>query len=449
MDVADQAHTPLPLSRVPTVEGQLPLIGHNLTLIRALPTLLSPERQQVSRLWRCKLLGPPETYLWLSSQAFDLFKNQVTASPDAGEVGRLITGYHSMIITDGADHRRRRRATGHPFTPKGLTRSGVSQVISEEVLKRARAMAARAEVTLLEETQGLALDVIFRIMGIPQEELALWAERYVSILMGMLGPQRALPGLPYNRGKKAREWLDGRLQLYIEQARRGELETGLVAEFVRGRDEDGQALGDEEILDNLRLMLLAGHETTASTMAWMTCYAATRSEVLDALLAEARATESLPSSPQEMGAFPYAEALFRECLRLHPPAPLIHRITTEDLVIEGYEVPAGTALGVPIWLLARDPELYPDPDRFHPERWLGARKKLTPLETAPFGGGPHFCLGYHMAWVEAVQFILAWVRELDRAGKRPQLLRFPEESYMPPYVTRPKVKQTRCQLLPA
>lgn len=77
------------------------------------------------------------------------------------------------------------------------------------------------------------------------------------------------------------------------------------------------------------------------------------------------------------------------------------------MVIADYSLPQGTVVGIPIWLFARDPSVYPDPDRFLPDRWLGERQGLTETETSVFGGGRHFCLGYRLAWVEAVQ----WVQE--------------------------------------
>ena len=88
----------------------------------------------------------------------------------------------------------------------------------------------------------------------------------------------------------------------------------LVTELVRGRDDEGKGLSDEEILDNLRLLVLAGHETTASVMAWMASFMATNPAVQERVIAEATATEGLPQTPADMGRFPYAEALFRESL---------------------------------------------------------------------------------------------------------------------------------------
>ena len=90
-----------------------------------------------------------------------------------------------------------------------------------------------------------------------------------------------------------------------------------MAELVRGRDEQGQALSDQEILDNLRLMIFAGHETTASVMAWSASYLALRPELFQAIREEARTLEGLPQTPLELRTYRYAEGLFREVLRVH------------------------------------------------------------------------------------------------------------------------------------
>jgi cytochrome P450 len=288
----------------------------------------------------------------------------------------------------------------------------------------------------------LALDIIFRVMGVPPEDLGLWEQRYNTMLKSLPGPKWAIPGFPYHRALRARAWVDQRLQAFVERARSDPEMTGLVAELVRGRDDEGKSLSEQEILDNLRLMVFAGHETTASTIAWMASYAAIRPDVHDRLTTEALTVGGLPQTPKEMADFPYAEALFRECVRLHPPSPMTSRRITEPMVIDGYVIPESTVVGIPQWLFCRDPSLYNEPDRFDPERWLVEGRRLTPIETSAFGGGHHFCLGYHMARVEAVQFIVALMRVLHASGLRMAMRRLPRERYFP--ILRPRRKDTRC-----
>jgi cytochrome P450 monooxygenase len=129
-----------------------------------------------------------------------------------------------------------------------------------------------------------------------------------------------------------------------------------------------------------------------------------------------------PASPAELKSFPVAEALFREVLRLYPPLSLTTRETTDAISIAGHSIPRGTVLGIPLGALARDPELFPDPDRFDLSRWFGRKTPPSPIELAPFGGGPHFCLGYHLAWMESVLFIVSLVKQMQARRLRPRLV---------------------------
>lgn len=435
------------ISDVPRLPGHLPLVGHAFRLFTELPALLRTVATSEIRLQRLRAPGGLDMIVWADLAAFDLFRHRSISSAHQVDIGETVFGSTSMISADGATHRHRRKASGRSFTPRGLTMSGVSAVISEVVTDRVARMLERPDVLLLEESQVLAIDIMFRIMGVPREELRAWTHQY-TLMQGAVGfPRWNLPGLPYRRALDARAWVDERLRGYIARARSDAELTGLVAELVRGRDDEGQALSDQEILDNLRLMAFAGHETTASTIAWVASYAATHPEVHDRLIAEALAGSGLPQSPKEMEAYPYTEAVFREILRLHPPVTLTSRRLAESMVIEGYALPAGTIVGIPIWLFGRDETLYPDPERFLPERWLGDERSRTPIETSAFGGGPHFCLGYHMAWVEVVHFVVALMRGLDAAGLRLSMSSLPRESYIP--LLRPRMKDTRCRFVPA
>ena len=431
---------------LPVLRGAWPVVGHTLRLVRDLPKTYRELHQAPGPLCWIKIFGLGWVLVYTRRESFDLFMNRITSSARMVDQAEIVIGRTSMVAADGAAHRHLRKAASGPFTPRGLTMSGVSATMAEVVHARVEAMLRKDELVLVDETQRVALDIIFRIMGIPEAQLDAWGEKYNELLKGIIGPHVSAPPFPYYYAARARRWLDDRLRAAIEAARADPAVQGLVAELVRGRDDDGRGLSDEEILDNLRLLVLAGHETTASVMAWMASYLAIHPRVHDRITAEATTAEGLPQSPADMARHPYAEALFRESLRLHPPVAMQNRELTAPLVVDGVTVPAGTLVAVPIWLLSRDPELYPDPDAFDPDRWIGRDHKLSPLETAQFGGGPHFCLGYHMAWLEAVMFITALTRGLARDGKRLALPALPGETAFP--LVRPLREDTRARLVP-
>lgn len=433
------------LDHVADAPGRTFGLGHLLSMSRDLPSLLRAVAAEAEPLRRLRMPFGSDIYLWASTEALGLLSHKEVSASETAAIGEVIVGHTSMLSSDGADHRRRRTSSSAPFSPKGLSMSGVSDVIAEVVHARVAAMVERGELQMLDETQSLSLEILFRVMGVPRDELDQWAARYNDMIRGVLGPSWNIPGLPHHRALRARAWVDERLGRYVEAARQDDSSTGLVAELVRGRDEDGSGLDEIELFDNLRLLVLAGHETTASVMAWMVAYLAQSPELHERLLEEARASDHLPRTPRELLDYPLAEAFFRECLRLHPPAVVATRKTLAPMTVEGVEVPVGTLLGIPLWLFSRDPGTFPEPDRFDPDRWIREKRRLTPLEQSAFGGGPHFCLGYHMALVEAVQFIVALLRAMNEASVVPHMAGLPGESYLP--LLRPRAKETRCRFV--
>jgi cytochrome P450 len=271
---------------------------------------------------------------------------------------------------------------------------------------------------------------MFRLVGVEEHELDAWRERYEDLMLLAIRLPVELPGLPRWRGLRARTWLDDRLARIVARAREDRDGAGILPALVQSRDEHGAPLGDRELIDNLRLIFLAGHETSASTMAWMIAHLAERPDVWRRLRDEALAEGDLPRSPKELKRFPYAEAVFRETLRLHPPVAIDARRATVDFELLGRPIRKGALLTIPIVLLGRDPELFPDPDAFRPERWIERSEPISPLELAQFGGGPHFCLGYHLAWMEVVQFAAALGRALPASGPRLEGA-FPRPRYLP------------------
>jgi cytochrome P450 len=203
--------------------------------------------------------------------------------------------------------------------------------------------------------------------------------------------------------------------------------------LVRARDEDGQPLSEDEMVANLRLLFLAGHETTATTMTFALAHLAERPDLVRRLMDEVRAAGAPPLSLADTRKLPLCEGVFREAARLYGPGWFLARKPTEDLELRGVRIPAGTRIALCPLLWARDPEVYPDPDRFEPDRWIGKQSAPTPYELAQFGGGPHFCLGYHMTWLESVQYLAVLVTILSERRQRLRLAaaRMPKIAYFP------------------
>lgn len=189
---------------MPDAPGALPVLGHLVVLSRRLPDLLRKTRLSSRRLMRLRMPFGPDWVLWSSPEALELLSDRSVSASESARIGQVIIGQTSMLSSDGDDHRRRRGASNAPFTPKGLTMSGVSDVISEVVVRRVDAMLARGQVRLLDETQALSLEILFRMMGVPRDELGEWVSRYTTMLTAALGPRWNVPGTPYARALRAR-----------------------------------------------------------------------------------------------------------------------------------------------------------------------------------------------------------------------------------------------------
>ncbi len=165
----------------------------------------------------------------------------------------------------------------------------------------------------------------------------------------------------------------------------------------------------------------------------MTIRLARHPELWDRLCEDAAKAATLPHTHQDMLAYPFAEALFRETVRFYPATFFTSRQVVQPIQLSDFRISTGTIVLVPIGLLGYDPELYPNPNHFDPARWLNRKEPLTPMELSQFGGGPHFCIGYHLAWLEAVQFALTLARVMSQAGLRPRLADgpMPKQYYLP------------------
>lgn len=412
------------------VPGAWPVVGHLPTLaLDSLDLMRRAERELGSLFWVEQGFGHDVLYC-LDPSGFEIMRNRATSSAVlAAVVGEFLGD--SMVVHDGARHHHIRSAMNGPFTPRGLSALEVGPVFAATIRERVARWRARGEVCILAETRELALDLIFRMMGIREHDLPHWRERYETFVLLAWNMPIDLPGFPHWRGRRAKAWLDAQLLARIRAAREHGGEPGLLRELVHARDDGGLALSDSDLIDNLRFLLLAGHETSATVMAWMVIELARRPDLWSRLVDEASAGD-VPVTPKALREFPFAEAVFRESLRLHPPTSMDARLVTGELELLGRTIPAGAMVGVSLAHLSRHPDLFADGDAFVPERWLARKQPLSPLEMAQFGGGPHFCLGYHLAWMEIVQFAVALAQIMRESGLRPALCGGPPRTHYLP-----------------
>jgi cytochrome P450 monooxygenase len=365
-------------------------------------------------------------------EAVEILRSKSFSSGHIAATSPLVAG-QSLLGQDGDAHRHMRSAMNGPFLPRGLGASTVGAMMAKELSALAARWAARDRVRVATDIQETALAIIFRMLGVEPDALDEWRARYRTLLLANFGQKPNFPGSPTWRAARAKAWIDERLRTMIARVRGAPAESSLLAALASGVDEDGRPLSEDELVDNVRLLVLGGHETISSTLAWIVIMLGCDESLWRSLAEEAGGASEVPTSPVAARAFPFAEALFREAVRVHPPFSIMTRRCEEPFVLHGKTIPRGAMVGVDLWGVAHDASLFEAPDEFRPSRWLGRSAPASALEISQFGAGPHFCLGYHLAWLEAVEFSVALARELGRAGKRPRVRKgkVPASIYLP------------------
>jgi cytochrome P450 len=195
--------------------------------------------------------------------------------------------------------------------------------------------------------------------------------------------------------------------------------------LITGRDDEGNALTEAEIRDQIVTFIVAGHETVASALTWTFALLAESPAVMRTLQAEVDAVlRGKTAQFADYQRLPYARAVIDETLRLYPPAWLITRNSLGDDVLGGYEVPEGSLIIMSPWLLHRHSEIWENPDHFNPQRFIDG--DIDRSAFIPFGAGPRQCIGRDFAYVESVLLLASLVAHFD--------LEYPAGESRPPAV---------------
>jgi cytochrome P450 len=310
-----------------------------------------------------------------------------------------VLGARSVLLLEGADHLARRKLMLPPFHGERMRsyETTVEEIISAEV----DSWPLQAEFPIHSRMQAVTLEVILRaVFGVAEgprlERLRAMLEK---VLTDTASPRTQLIGMASRRWGGRGPWakFEGQLRaadelLYAEIAEhrtKPDLEhrTDILSLLMSARFEDGEAMSDKELRDQLMTLLLAGHETTATALAWSFDLLLRHPTVL------ARLRDSLAAGEDD-----YLRATISESLRLRPVIPLAGRRLAKELSVDGLELPAGTDVSPAIWLTHTRADLYPEPFAFRPERFLDG--KVDNYAWIPFGGGIRRCLGAAFAEFE-------------------------------------------------
>jgi cytochrome P450 family 135 len=340
---------------------------------------------------------------------------------EANEILEPVVGRRSVLLLDGAEHLRERKLLLPPF--HGERMRAYEDVMREAADQAIDSWPVGEPFPLLKEMQSLTLDVILRtVFGVDEgprfDELKRRirvmlepaASRFGFLLFTMSGGRFGVT--ESDRFESRRAAVDE--LIYEEIARRREADDleereDVFSMLLLARDEDGNGMTDKELRDELVTLLVAGHETTATGLAWTFELLNHNSQVLERLRASVAAGDKH-----------YLEAVVKEALRVRPVVAGVGRkVREQPFELGGYEIPVGVEINPSIAAIHRRGDRYPDPRAFRPERFLGDDAPDT-YTWLPFGGGTRRCIGASFALFEMNVVVRRVIERTDLAAADPR-----------------------------
>lgn len=342
------------------------------------------------------------------------------------EMMKPVVGSTSVLLLDGDPHLRMRKLMLPPFHGAAIARFG--ELIAEITEREVNDWSVGDRIRTRSVAQRITMEVIIRtVFGVTDPERLAELQRLLPGLSAinpfLLIAQHDLGRFsPWGRFLRRRDRVDEIIYEEIRSRRAsGSQADDILTLLLAARDEDGEPLSDRELRDELITILLAGHETTATSIGW----------AFERLLRTPRVLHRLEAE-LEAGDDDYLDAVVKETLRVRPVVTEVFRAPTEPTELGGYRFEPGEQLCVAIMLIQRDPDLYPpDPEDFRPERY--AEGAPEPYTLIPFGGGVRRCLGAAFAELEMKVVIATILRrvELRAPRKRGEKARFRGVTVLP------------------
>jgi cytochrome P450 len=357
-------------------------------------------------------------------------------------------GIESVLVTNYANFIKSRdyRAM-EPMMGKGLlTNEGDSwkkqrKLIQpafnhDEILRYAQIMVDRGEEMLATWGDGETRDLHQEMMRVTLQiaaqalfgaDVSAYAERVSAALkvameqftlhasLALLVPLHwKLPQTPSLR-RAVSEFDQVVSEIIAKRRASGKKEPDLLQMLLDARDSEGNPMPEQQLRDELRTLLLAGHETTAAALSW-TWYLLAQHPEIEARLQQELETvlSGRPPRAEDLRQLRYTEMVIKESMRLYPPAWSVGRQALQPFEVNGYHLPAGMYIFISQWITQRDPRYFPDPERFDPERWRGdpiKNGKVPRFAYFPFGAGPRVCIGAGFAMMEATLLLAAMAQK--------------------------------------
>jgi cytochrome P450 len=342
--------------------------------------------------------GPPETFL----------------GGEANTSLRPLLGARSLFFADGDRLLRARRILLEPF--RGASMLAQTDAIRNDTEEVLDGLPLGRAVPIQPSMQRITLAAVLRVVVGPAaaagvlESIRTAVQEWIEAAMRSVVLWPALqvdagPWSPWGRVTRARARIDHAVRTALARCRGDAPEESLLARLARTPEPGESAMDEAEILDDVLSVLMAGHETTATALAWAIHYVLADSQVESRMRREIReVVDGQPVTAEHLTRLVYLDAVVRETLRLQPVAPYVGRYLGTPATVGGIALPAGVVVAACSHLTHRRAEIWPEPHRFRPERFL--ERRVEPWEFFPFGGGLRRCLGMSFALHE-MKIVLA------------------------------------------
>ncbi|MEO0406612.1 MAG: cytochrome P450 [Cyanobacteria bacterium P01_A01_bin.135] len=385
----------------------------------------------------------PLVYVGDPSVVREIFMLDATeaATGQGNGVLKAMVGEHSILLLDDAPHRRQRQLLMPPFHGDRLRT--YAQLICDITRQVSADWQPGQTLVARYPMQALTMGVILRaVFGLREgERLTQLQQAMGDMLDAFASPLSSsflfFPWLqkdlgnwsPWGRFIRRREYIrellyaeirDRRQYLQDQQSQQSptEAKDDILTLLLQAKDEQGQGMSDAELHDELITLLLAGHETTASALVWLLYWIHYLPEVQQKLRTELAALSPDPD-PMAIAKLPYLTAVCQEALRIYPITPTTFvRVLRQPMTLAGYRFTKGTALMPATYILHQNPEVYPEPRQFRPERFL--ERQYAPHEYLPFGGGHRRCIGSALAMMELKLAVATLLQNFELTLPRPR-----------------------------
>jgi len=391
----------------------LPLIGDTLNFLQD-AQFAKKRHQQYGPIFKTSIFGQPTVFM--RGQEASLFvlsnENQYFVATFPASMKALL-GPLSLAVQTGANHQNRRKLLYQAFAPRALGGYiGVMEDITQRYLEKWVKMET---MTWYPELENYTLDVAGKLLvGMEKASETALGHYFETWSKGFFSIDLDLPWTQFGKAKKSRKLLLAELEKIIGDRQLGTPSgNDALSLLISARDDEGNSLSLDELKDQVLLLLFAGHETLTSAIASFCLLLAQHPDVMAKVRAEQQqfpATE--PLTLEQLKQMTYLEQVLREVLRLVPPVAGVFRTVISDCEFGGYEIPKGWSVLSEITQTHQDSQLYPEPERFDPDRF-SLERSAKPFSYVPFGGGLRECLGKEFARLEMKLFAAKMVREYE------------------------------------